>query len=537
MIALLLKASFVIAIVWIFYKLFLEKESFFAANRIYLLGGIFLAFLLPFVSLPELVNDQGFISTMIEPTETNKTSPYEYLSPQPKSGLPEKTQEEPRTQHQTPAKQQASFLEWLLWGYYFGVIVLFLNLLFQIGSLLITVRKSSDKVPDTEGIIVNTPLVQEPCSFFRYIFINPELYEYDTYEQIVSHEKIHVRQLHTLDLLLAELAIIILWFNPLIWVFRKEIEKNIEYQTDDLLLDGETVEKEQYQMNLLRIATYSKPLTITTNYNQSLIKQRILMMNAKKSNPHSYWKYAFMAPILFVILLALNKPVSVYAQNDFLEPTVLAQNEFQETKNQEKENNPLNDDCKELLQAVKEKDIAKVRELLKTVDPNCTYRGDGEPRSPLVSAARNGDLALGKLLIEAGANVEFHAQGDETPLMAASANGKLDFVQYLVANGAEINKKLQGDGTALLVASREGHLETVEYLISQGADIDAQVGGDGTALINSVRNGHYEVSKILLENGADPYLVSPGDEYPMYYARETKNKKMIGLLKKYEKEN
>ncbi|MBA4058268.1 MAG: hypothetical protein C0490_26360, partial [Marivirga sp.] len=398
---------------------------------------------------------------------------------------------------------------------YFGVVIFSLNLFVQVANILLKTRNSTESVHDIDGVVINKHSVQEPCSFFNYIFINPESYDYDTYEQIVAHEKIHVRKLHAVDLLLAEIAVILLWFNPLIWIFRREVEKNIEYETDDLMLKGTTVEKEQYQMNLLKIATHKKPLTITTNYNQSLIKQRILRMNAKKSNPHSYWKYAFMAPLLLVMLLVINRPISGLAGNRI---------ESLPIKPGEQNESFYSNDCKELLQAVKEKNIEKVKQLLKTVDPDCSYMGDGEPRSPMVAAARQGDIVIGKLLLDAGADVAFHASGDETPLMAASARGQLDFVKLLVANKADVNKELRGDGSALLVASREGHLETVKYLISKGADVNAQINGDGTPLICAVRNSHYEVSRILLENGADPYLISPGDEYAMFHARMSNNK-------------
>ena len=249
-------------------------------------------------------------------------------------------------------------------------------------------------------------------------------------------------------------------------------------------------------------------------------------MNAKKSNPHSYWKYGFIAPILLVTLLIINKPFSVLGQDKKIELATMKgniENEFYQASG-----------CKELLRAVKEKDSAKVVELLKTVDPNCSYRDDGQPRSPLLAAAREGNLILGKLLVSAGAHVEFHDQNDETPIIGASGSGKLYFVKYLVVNGAEVNRKLLGDGTALMVAARGGHLETVKYLISKNADVNGQVDQDGTALIWSVRNHHYAVTKILLENGADPYLESAGDEYPMYHARKLKDQSMIDLLKKYE---
>jgi hypothetical protein len=429
---------------------------------------------------------------------------------------------------ETITQQKVGVLDWLLRLYYFGVAIFSLNLLLQVASLLIKAKKSADKIQDTNGVVISKYSGQSPCSFFHYVFINPEDYDYETYEQILEHEKIHVKKFHALDLLLAEIAIIFLWFNPAVWILKKEVEKNIEYETDDLMLKQKAVNREDYQMNLLAIATHAKPLVITTNYNQSLIKQRILKMNAKKSNPHSYWKYAFMLPLVFAMLLVINKPFTAVAGNA---------NEFSDSEINGESKTAVTDSCKDLLQGVKDEDIEKVKELLKTVDPNCSYRGGGEPRSPLVAAARTGNLAIGKQLIDASADVEFHAAGDETPLMAAAARGHLEFVKYLVSKKADVNSTLGGDGSALLVASRDGRLETVKYLISAGADVNAQITGDGTALICAVRNNHYEVSKLLLENGADPYQNSPGDEYAMFHARSSNNKTMIDLLKKYDKEN
>lgn len=523
MVDILLKASLVVTILWAFYKLFLERESFFAANRIYLLGCLVLAFVLPFVSLPRLVDQQGFVSGVIERAYTAE-SPAVQAPVGNEDDIPNAASQDDKV-----ATVQTGLTEWIGWLYWFGVSVFALNLIIQIGALLLRAGRSADKVRDSGGIIVNAHSVLEPHSFFRYIFIDPGRYDYDTYEQILSHEKIHVRKRHAVDLLLAEVAVAILWFNPFMWLLRKEIEKNVEYETDDAMLDENSARKEEYQMNLLRIATRTKPFALTTNYNQSLIKQRIFRMNARKSSPHNYWKYAFAGPLLFATLLVINRPLPALA-GDTLEPVSMGQ-----------ENNPAESassgNCRQLLRAVKSKNEDDVKSLLETVDPNCEYRGDGEPRTALVAAARLGYLSIGELLVEAGADVEFHAGGDETPLMAAAANGRLDFVRFLVERNAEINKKLKGDGSALLVAAREGHLEVVKYLIGEGADVNSQVTGDGTPLICSVRHNHLEVSRVLLENGADPYQISPGDEYAMYHARMSSNKAIIDLLKKYEKDN
>ena len=551
MIPLLIKSSVIIAILLTFYKTILEKESFFATNRIFIIGCILLTFALPFLSLPSLIDQQGIISSLIERTELSKPmapqqvmnqaedvyqSAYinssesinqsENISTPIRSENPALT---PDVGKQNRAKQKTGWIHWLLIIYLFGATVFLLNLLAQIGGLFIRAIRSTDKVYDNKVIIINTPEAQAPCSFFNYIFIHPESYDYDTYEQIVAHEKIHIRKLHTLDLLLSEIAVVFLWFNPLIWIFRKEVEKNIEFQTDNLLVNSIHIQKEGYQMNLLRIATFNRPLAVTTNYNQSQIKQRILKMSAKKSNPYSYWKYAFVAPLVFVMMLMLNKPFSAMAQAEIAETAI------------------MNEDpgCKALLRAIKEQDIPTIGELLNSVDPNCidsnpdteviTTKGGQKyytrnPRTPLVAAAKIGNLTIGEMLIDAKADIEFFAKGDETPLMMASKNGNIDFVRYLLASGADINRKLKGEGTALMAAARNGQLETIKLLLGEGADINAMVPGEGTPLLVAARNGHLETIKLLLAEGADINAMVPGEGTPLLVAARNGHLETIKFL-------
>lgn len=246
-------------------------------------------------------------------------------------------------------------------------------------------------------------------------------------------------------------------------------------------------------------------------------------MDKIKLNPQSFQRSFSIIPTFFFLILYLNAPLTIMAQGNLL--ALVKEETGVELSN--------DNGCKELLRAVKSQDRAQVKELLKKVDPNCIFRGDGEPRSPLVAAARAGYVEIGKLLLEANADLAFHADGDETPLMAASLNGHLEFIKLLTGEGAKVNKELMQEGTALIIAARRGHLETVEYLISIGADVNAQVTGDGTPLIMAVQNGHLAVAKVLLEKGADPDLASPGDEYPMYHARMNKNKDMVRLLEQY----
>ncbi|KAA6438750.1 M56 family metallopeptidase [Dyadobacter flavalbus] len=323
----LYKASFIAAVAFLFYKVLLQRESFFSANRFYLIGCLVLAFTLPFVRLPALIRHQGYLatvwpqngtvkdsSTSIPATQLPAKNPFQETASKPPVTASKLIYQDPESVQKNStepvARTRYSLSFWLFTLYLFGVAVFSGRLLLQLGIILFRIRQSVDKVKDDNIVIVNTAQQQAPCSFFHYVFIYADEYDFETYHNIIEHEKIHARLGHSFDLLLAEVAAIFLWINPFIWLLKKEIEKNNEYQTDAFMVEKVRVDKQQYQLNLLQIAVPNRPLSITTNYNQSLLKQRIMMMNAKRSTPHAYWKYSFLVPVFFGALLLLNKPAS-----------------------------------------------------------------------------------------------------------------------------------------------------------------------------------------------------------------------------------
>jgi beta-lactamase regulating signal transducer with metallopeptidase domain len=200
-------------------------------------------------------------------------------------------------------------IQGVMYLYWFGVIIFAFNFLMQAVILLYRARSSS-AIQDGKFRIIEINGDKAPCSFVNNIFINPEKYEWETYNQILLHEKIHIEQKHTVDLLLAELVLIFQWFNPFAWQWRKALETNLEFLTDDKMLQQNTVEKQSYQFSLLKVAAPQFPLSLTTNYNQSLIKKRIIMMNSKKSNVHTTWKYFFLVPLLVLFACLFNQPAA-----------------------------------------------------------------------------------------------------------------------------------------------------------------------------------------------------------------------------------
>lgn len=298
----LLQASLLLAGLFAAYWFLLRKETFFQLNRVVLVSIALTALLLPLVPMPDLFPKQTIkppaVSTWIGNMEQKQaTSPI---------GVGSQAAANPEQVATTsPAPVSLSILHLLALIYWAGVLFLLVRLLLQsvlLARLVISGRcTKSDKL-----ILVETVEPVKPFSFFHFIVYNPSTIEGGAMRQIVAHEQIHCQQWHTLDILLGELCCIVLWFHPFAWKLAQQIRLNLEYLADRSILQ-KGFERKSYQYNLLRVALNGKNLRLTNNFNQSLIKKRIIMMNAKQSPDSAKWKYFLLLPLLFGIVFTLNQ--------------------------------------------------------------------------------------------------------------------------------------------------------------------------------------------------------------------------------------
>lgn len=308
MILYVLNVALILAGCFLFYKILLQKETFFPLNRFVLLGCLFLSFGLPLVPVPQQfsLRKANTEVSIFEPKTTVQNSEKAintFATPTVQLGVSKE-----RNPQQSFFKD-VSILDVVFWIYWLGVAVFGINFLFQLCILL---YKSYSKpfIQDGRFRIVELSGEQAPCSFVNNIFINPEKYDWETYNQIILHEKIHIQQGHSYDIILAELALIFQWFNPFAWFYRKAMENNLEFLTDNELLSHSEIEPSSYQMSLVKVSAPNFPASLTTNYNQSILKKRLLMMNSKKSNINSTWKYLCIVPLLLVCVSLFNEPVA-----------------------------------------------------------------------------------------------------------------------------------------------------------------------------------------------------------------------------------
>ena len=324
----LIHSSLLLAVCYVYYRFVLSRQTHFVLNRWVLLGCLVCALLLPLVSIPatwslrQLTSEQTESSLRDQengpPQLTDLRSNHDNLRElvAPATSVPNaspSTGISPGEHRSADRGWLSSIPNWrslLSYLYFIGVVVAGLNFLLQLGHIVWRIVKNPSH--DTGDFhLVELSVDEAPSSFLRYVFLNPERYDENTFHQIVEHEQIHVAQRHSIDLLLAELVLIFQWFNPFAWLYRRAVEHNLEYLTDAAILrSGHNAET--YQMNLVKVAVPNYASGLVTSYNQSFLERRILMMGARKSSTRSSWRYVALTPLLVLLVLQFN-PVIVEA--------------------------------------------------------------------------------------------------------------------------------------------------------------------------------------------------------------------------------
>lgn len=263
----LLESGISLSVFTMVYLLFLRRETYFRYNRVYLLLSLAISFLLPFFHL----------QIVLEPT-TNMIGEVVVTAPGYQNLL--QTVTIYGTIFSGAVVETVQSIGWLKLFYLSGVaffIILFITRLIQILLLVITNRKET-----VNGLtIVNLDREITPFSFFHYIFIHKKQVDGEGFSEMLAHESEHVRQRHSIDVLLLELATILQWFNPFVWLMKRSVRENHEFLADHGVLKP-GVSPAAYKLLLLKGSLEPQPV-IANNFNYSLLKIRIQMMTKIKS--------------------------------------------------------------------------------------------------------------------------------------------------------------------------------------------------------------------------------------------------------------
>lgn len=315
---------------------------------------------------------------------------------------------------------------------------------------------------------------------------------------IIAHEEAHIKAGDLPTNFIAELAVCLNWFNPLIYISRSKFKVDQELACDARVLNKHQTSKRIYAETILKTQLRQNMSPLACNWpslSAGHVKERISILT--KQQPNSKRRFfgnglcASMALLLGMTTWATQPAQIAYAQET---DSVQTSNEH-------------------------------------------VFNALGEQ---LLKAIQDGKTQVALALIDVGPDVNYWQEGDGTPLIMSVDLGNYKIVDALLAAGADVNKFAKGDGNPMIAAAANGEVGLLRRLLEAGADVDGIVLGDETPLINAAAAGHLAAAEFLLTNGADVNLTvyaptTRGNEMrsPLSEAQKYNRTAMMRLLKKH----
>lgn len=282
-----LKINVAIALFYAFYRLFFYKDTFFAWRRTALLCFFAVSTAVPLLNIQHWIVQQEPMAAMADLyaavvlPELTLT-----LTPQP----------------ETDWRQLMA--DGIVFAYWLVAALLALRFLVQLAGIVRLARRCpTQKIDGTTVHLL--PRAEGPFSFFRWIFVCPDAHTGDELHEILTHERTHARQWHSIDVLTGELACIVCWFNPFAWLMKREIRTNLEYMADEKVLETGH-DSRTYQYHLLGLSHHKAAATIYNSFNVLPLKKRIIMMNKRRTRAIGRTKYLMFLPLAALLMIVSN---------------------------------------------------------------------------------------------------------------------------------------------------------------------------------------------------------------------------------------
>ncbi len=307
------KSALATAAFYLVYLLLFQNKKQFVFNRIYLPVSMLLSFGIPLITFTRI----EYVEAIAQPSTLNLAN-LAYLIQEPEN-----------------MGQFQQVFEWYhyVFGLYLLVIAGFLVHLslgyFKAHSIV----KKSDKKTLFETLVHISFKDVHPFSFFKKIVISNRTINDPNLRMIISHERIHVEESHTLDILLSEVLFMLQWFNPFAWLIKDAVKNNLEYKTDAQIIKHH--DPKAYQLAMLSLADKKGVAPFLNALNGSQLKNRIIMMKQKTENKYAIVKQLLVLPILAMLVMGLS---SKEVKTEYIQ---------KEKSVQVQANDSANIDCKE----------------------------------------------------------------------------------------------------------------------------------------------------------------------------------------------
>ena len=267
----IIKSAMALALLYTCTMPLLEKETFHRLNRIIILGCLILSFIVPFIHF------------------TGGTNPTVNMLRQ--------AVQLPEIMIDGNGSEQSiwNLADIIICIYIIGVVAIFTMTVVQTASLILRLRKCEQIADNRGNTIVLTDYTISPFCFFHYIVMSRDDYA-NNRGFILTHEQEHIRLRHYIDLIILQVATIIQWFNPFVWLIGKNLKAIHEFEVDEAVLN-KGIDATQYQKFLVVKAVGNRLQPFANNLNKESLKRRIIMMNQKRSNRWMMLKALLVIPV------------------------------------------------------------------------------------------------------------------------------------------------------------------------------------------------------------------------------------------------
>ena len=267
----IIKSAMALALLYVCIIPLLEKETFHRLNRILILGCLIMSFAIP------LVHFTGGTNPTVDMVRQAVQLPEVLIN--------------------GDAKEQSvwSWADIMTCIYIIGVVAIFLMTVVQTVRLTRQLRQCEHITDNRGNTIVLTDCATSPFCLFHYIVMSRDDYA-NNRNYILTHEQEHIRLRHCIDLVILQVATIIQWFNPFVWLIGKNLKAIHEFEVDEAVLN-KGIDATQYQKFLVIKAVGNRLQPFANNLNKESLKRRIIMMNQKKSNRWMMLKALFVIPV------------------------------------------------------------------------------------------------------------------------------------------------------------------------------------------------------------------------------------------------
>lgn len=276
-----LKVSICIIVFYIFYILLLRNCTFFLLNRLYLILGILLSFVVPLLHFSIFSGQSTMVFSDIIHPLLIEPEPYFYQD------------------QNFNANANLNYSKILSVIYFSGISVLFFKLLLSVSGI-IRISINSEKYQLGKKRIVKVDSIL-PFSFFNLVFLPKN----ENNQMIIGHELSHIRQLHWLDLLIMEIVSVLLWFNPFVILYKSSLKLQHEYLADKSAIK-ENIEIENYLACMLKQIQVDKGNGLICQFYCKTIKKRIVMLTKNKTSVKYLGLYFLVLPLVCFMLFAFS---------------------------------------------------------------------------------------------------------------------------------------------------------------------------------------------------------------------------------------